>query len=98
MGKKMNLLNVIHVGKFKEYRENRRKNKSYANYLNTLANSQLEVEINILFDEHKDNQGHQDFVNKSQLILKEISSRAHYKVKEKIEDFDTVLRLVRPTP
>lgn len=96
-GDKMTILNVIHLGKFKEFRENRRMAKSYSKYLNTLASSQLEIEINILFDEFSENETAQEFITKSQLILKEISARAHSTVKNKIENLnETGLHIVRP--
>ncbi len=86
--------NVINLGDFKELKENRQTEKSYETYLSTLANSQLEVEVNYLMDEFSGDQYGKDFFSKGQMILKEIKSRAHHSVKKKIELLGDPLRLL----
>lgn len=81
----MSQLNVVDLGKFKEKREAKRSMESYTRYLKTLGNSQLEIEVNSLLEEFSHDSHGPSYFSKSQLILKEISSRADQPVKKKIE-------------
>lgn len=81
----MSNFNVISLGKFKEQREIRRNEDSYKLYLKSLGNTQLEIEVNALLEEFSGDSYGNDFFSKGQLILKEITSRAHLSVKKKIE-------------
>lgn len=81
----MRHFNVINLGKFKEEREIRRAEDSYKLYLKSLGNTQLEIEVNALLEEYSGDNYGKDFFSKGQLILKEITSRAHHSVKKKIE-------------
>jgi hypothetical protein len=76
---------VLDLGSYKEKRELRRCLDSFASYLKGLSNGQLEVEVNFLLDEFSKDDYAIDFFSRSQLLLKEISSRAHPMVKRKIE-------------
>lgn len=87
-------LNVINLGDFKELKEIKQTEKSYETYLKSLANSQLEVEVNYLLDEFSGDQYGKDFFSKGQMILQEIKSRAHQSVKRKIELLTEPLRLL----
>lgn len=88
-------LNVVDLEKWKELKEIRRSEEKYAKYLGTLANSQLEHEVNFLLDEFSGDTYGNDFFSRGKLILKEISSRTQGSVKAKIDrlNFDT-LRLI----
>jgi hypothetical protein len=81
----MSKVNVVDLGAFKELKELRRSVESFEKYLKTLSNSQLETEVNYLLDEFSSDSHGKDFFSKSQLILKEIKSRAHRFVKPKIQ-------------
>lgn len=78
-------MNVINLGEFKELKEIKRCEESYGRYLKSLANSQLEIEVNSLLEEFSGDSYGKDFFSKGQLILKEITSRAVQPVKSKIE-------------
>lgn len=81
----MSKVNVVDLGAFKELKELRRSVESFEKYLKTLNNSQLETEVNYLLDEFSHDKHGKDFFSKSQLILKEIKTRAHRFVKPKIQ-------------
>jgi hypothetical protein len=81
----MKKLNVVDLGEFKELREIRKTEHSYGLYLKTLANSQLETEINGLLEEYQTDSYGKEFFCKGKLILKEISFRSTGSVKTKIE-------------
>jgi hypothetical protein len=81
----MSNVNVVDLGAFKELRELRRSVENFEKYLKTLSNTQLETEVNFLLDEFSSDKHGKDFFSKSQLILKEIKSRAHRFVKPKIQ-------------
>jgi hypothetical protein len=86
--------NVFNLGDFKELKELKRCEESYERYLSTLANYQLEVEVNYLLDEFSSDKYDKDFFSKGKLILKEISSRATGSTQKKIEQLnDEFLRL-----
>jgi hypothetical protein len=89
------MMNVVSIGDFKELKELKRAEDAYKGYLKTLGNSQLEIEVNSLLEEFSGDLYGKDFFTKGQLILKEITSRAHTPVKLKIEKLtkDT-LRLI----
>ncbi len=80
-------MKVINLGEWKDLKEIKRTEESYQRYLSTLANSQLEVEVNSLLEEFSGDSYGKDFFSKGQLILKEITSRAQGPVKTKIEKF-----------
>ncbi len=88
-------LNVVDLEKWKEMKEIRKSEERYAKYLGTLANSQLESEVNYLLDEYSGDASGNDFFSRGKLILKEISSRTHGSVRAQIDrlNFDT-LRLI----
>lgn len=83
--------NVISLGDFKELRELRKCEESYGRYLQTLANSQLEVEVNYLLEEFSTDRHGFDFFSKGKLILQEISSRATDGMKGRIETLNEEL-------
>lgn len=88
-------MNVIDLGDFKENREIKRSEEAYRLYLKTLANSQLEGEVNHLLEEFSGDVYGKDFFNKGHLILREISSRAEPSVRAKIESMgQDTLRLI----
>lgn len=78
-------MNVVSLNEFKELQEIKRTEESYGRYLKTLANSQLETEVNVLLDEFSADQYGKDFFAKGQLILKEIAKRAEPSVRKKID-------------
>lgn len=78
-------MNVINFGDFKELKEVQRCEETYGRYLKTLANSQLEVEVNALLEEFSGDVYGKDFFSKGRLILNEISSRAAVPVRTQIE-------------
>jgi hypothetical protein len=73
--------NVIDLGKWKEMKVKQGKVEGYQNYLKSLPHSQLETEIDYLLDSYEE----ESYFLKAQLILKEITSRAHSNVRKKIE-------------
>jgi hypothetical protein len=79
------MMNVVSLNEFKELQEIKKTEESYGRYLKTLANSQLESEVNALLEEFSDDKYGKDFFTKGQLILKEISKRAEPPVRAKIE-------------
>lgn len=80
-----NKFNVIDLEDFKELKEIKRCEESYGRYLKTLANGQLETEVNFLLTEFSEDSYGKEFFSKGKLILKEISSRATGPMKSKIE-------------
>ncbi len=76
--------NVVKMGDFREMLETRRSQDSYKRYLSTLANSQLESEINFLLDEFSLDSYGQDFSSKVRLIQSELVSRADQDWKDRI--------------
>lgn len=91
----MKKLNVVDFGEFKELREIKRTEHNYGLYLKTLANSQLETEINGLLEEFQMDSYGKEFFSKGKLILKEISFRSTGSVKSKIELMtDETLKLI----
>ncbi len=85
--------NVIELGNFKDYKDARAQEKRYESYLKSLANSQLELEVNTLLDEFAEDKQDKNYFSRGQLILREIRSRAHASVRRKI-DMLTDLRLL----
>jgi hypothetical protein len=80
--------NVVMMGQFREMRETRRSQDNYKRYLSTLANSQLEGEINFLLEEFSlDTYGH-DFFYKVRLVQTELVSRADDDWKVRIENMN----------
>jgi len=80
-------MNVVSFEEFKQSQEIRKCALAYSGYLKTLANSQLEIEVNALLEEFSGDSYGNDFFAKGEMILKEISSRASNPVKLKIEKF-----------
>ncbi|MGE3611517.1 MAG: hypothetical protein AB7I27_18140 [Bacteriovoracaceae bacterium] len=80
-------LNVVDFESFKELKELRKNEMGYRSYLETLSNSQLEIEVNTLLDEFAENKYDKDFFTRGKLILKEVTSRANTATKAKIEQF-----------
>jgi hypothetical protein len=80
-------MNVVRMNDWKDLKEMKRSEESYQRYLETLANSQLEIEVNALLEEFSGDSYGKDFFTKGQLILKEITSRAHGPVRDKIQEF-----------
>jgi hypothetical protein len=77
--------NVLDLHLFKEHREVKRTEETYQRYLKSLANSQLEGEVNHLLEEFSQDSYGKEFYSKGKLILNEISSRASDPVKTKID-------------
>jgi hypothetical protein len=89
------MMSVVSMGEFKELRDLKRAEESYGRYLKTLANSQLEIEVNSLLEEFSGDLYGKDYFSKGHLILKEITARASGPVKSKIELLTTdTLRLL----
>lgn len=80
---------IVNLVEFKELKETKKNEEAYQGYLRTLANSQLEIEVNSLLEEFSGDTYGKDFFSKGQMILKEISSRASGPVKTKIEKLTT---------
>ncbi len=80
-------MKVLSINEWKDLKEIKRSEESYKRYLSTLANSQLEIEVNALLEEFSGDSYGKDFFAKGQLILKEITSRAQGSAKQKIEKF-----------
>lgn len=80
--------NVVMMGEFRESRETRRSQENYKRYLSTLANSQLETEINFLLDEFSMDSYGRDFFFKVRLIQSELVSRADDDWKVRIENLN----------
>ena len=80
--------NVLMMGQFRELRETRRSQDNYKRYLSTLANSQLESEINFLLEEFSMDTYGQDFFLKTRLVQSELVSRADEDWKARIENMN----------
>lgn len=80
----MSKLNVVDMESFKELKEKKKSLLSFEGYLKGLSNSQLEVEVNHLMDRSEETGT--EFFSRSQMVLKEITNRAHPAVKSKIEE------------
>lgn len=78
--------NVVMMGDFREMRDTRKSQDSYKKYLATLANSQLEGEINYLLDQFSLDTYGQDFFYKVRLVQSEIVLRADDDWKVRIEN------------
>lgn len=76
--------NVVMMGEFRESRELKRTQENYKRYLSTLANAQLESEINFLLDEFSLDTYGQDFFFKVRSVQNELVSRADDDWKERI--------------
>ena len=84
--------NVVMMGQFREMREIRRSQDNYKRYLSTLANIQLESEINFLLEEFSLDTYGQDFFSKVRLIQSELVSRADDDWKVRIESMNQELK------
>ncbi len=84
--------NVVMMGQFREMRETRRSQDNYKRYLSTLANSQLEGEINYLLEEFSLDSYGQDFFLKVRLVQTELVSRADEEWKVRIENMNQETR------
>ncbi len=80
--------NVVMMGQFREMRETQRSQDNYKRYLSTLANSQLESEINYLLEEFSMDTYGQDFFYKTRLVQSELVSRADDDWKVRIENMN----------
>ena len=80
--------NVLMMEQFRELRESRRAQDNYKRYLSTLANSQLESEINFLLEEFSMDTYGQDFFFKTRLVQSELVSRADEDWKVRIENMN----------
>ena len=80
--------NVLMMEQFRELRESRRSQDNYKRYLSTLANSQLESEINFLLEEFSMDTYGQDFFFKTRLVQSELVSRADEDWKVRIENMN----------
>lgn len=87
--------NVVMMGEFRESREVRQSQDNYKKHLSTLANNQLESEINFLLDQFSLDTYGQDFFLKVRLVQNELVSRADVDWKVRIEDINKeILHLV----
>ena len=84
--------NVVKLSDVREKRDARRSQENYKRYLGTLANSQLEGEINYLLDAFSNDNYGNDFSNKVHMIQTELVLRADGDWKVKIAE------LSRETP
>ena len=80
--------NVVMMGQFRELRETRRSQDNYKRYLATLANSQLEGEINFLLEEFSLDTYGQDFFFKVRQVQSELVARADDEWKIRIENIN----------
>lgn len=87
--------NVVDFEKFKNAKTQGSEAKVYELYVQSLSNSQLEVEVNNLLNIFSEDNYGDDYFTKGKLILKEISSRTHHQVRTKLEEMNAeVLRLL----
>lgn len=87
--------NVVDFEKFKNAKTHGAEAKVYELYVQSLSNSQLEVEVNNLLNIYSEDNYGDDYFTKGKLILKEISSRTHHQVRTKLEKMNAeVLRLI----
>ncbi len=80
--------NVVSMDEFCEMREARKVQENYKKYLVSLANSQLETEINYLLDEFSLDTYGKDFFSKVRLVQNELVSRADDDWKVRIEQLN----------
>lgn len=76
---------VFNLNEYKELKDIRTKDESYLDYLQTLAQSQLENEVSYFKDEISTKEFSKELRNRGKLLLKEIHKRAHSQVKAKID-------------
>lgn len=76
------------MDEFCEMREARKVQENYKKYLVSLANSQLETEINYLLDEFSLDTYGKDFFSKVRLVQNELVSRADDDWKVRIEQLN----------
>ncbi len=81
----INKWNVTSLSEFRERKELWKTHEGYQSYLRSLANSQLEVEINFLLDECSHDAYGKEIFQKGHLVLGEIASRADGEWKKRIE-------------
>lgn len=75
------LQNVVDLAAYKNLKDHKKSSECFQKYLKSLDQGQLETEVTYLMDHEKG----KDFFSKSQLIMRELSSRATGSVKNKIE-------------
>ncbi len=80
--------NVVMMGDFRDMRDMRRSQDGYKKYLATLANSQLEGEINFLLNEFSEHTYDKDFFFKVRQVQTEIVARADDDWKLRIESLN----------
>ena len=62
-------MKVVSINEWKDLKEIKRSEESYKRYLSTLANSQLEIEVNALLEEFSGDSYGKDFFAKGQLFV-----------------------------
>lgn len=91
----MDKQNVVDFSIFKNSKHHGQKAKVYEEYVQSLSNSQLEIEVNNLLNIFSEDNYGDDYFTKGKLILKEISSRTDLRVRPKLEKMNAeVLRLL----
>lgn len=87
--------NVVDLSKFKNLKIQGSQTRVYEQYVQSLSNSQLEIEVNNLLNIFSEDNYGEDYFTKGKLILKEISNRTHHQVRPKLEEMNAeVLRLL----
>lgn len=81
----MTINNITSIEELRELKELRKSQDHYEKYLGTLANSQLETEINFVLDQYSLDSSGKDFFQKVKLIQNEIVSRADADWKDSIQ-------------
>lgn len=75
--------NVVDMKAYKELVKARESKEAFEKYLKTLDQGQLDTEVTYLLDNDSKN----DLFSRGQMIMKEISNRAHKLTKKKIDKF-----------
>ncbi|MFA7613624.1 MAG: hypothetical protein WCY48_05250 [Candidatus Caldatribacteriota bacterium] len=87
--------NVVDFNQFKNTKVQGAQARVYELYVQSLSNSQLEVEVNNLLNIFSEDNYGDDYFTKGKLILKEISNRTHHQVRPKLEEMNAeVLKLL----
>lgn len=87
--------NVVDLTEFKTSKAQGAQSKVYEQYVQSLSNSQLEIEVNNLLNIFSEDNYGDDYFAKSKLILNEISNRTHHQVRPKLEKMNAeILRLL----
>lgn len=87
--------NVVDFNQFKNTKVQGTQARVYELYVQSLSNSQLEIEVNNLLNIFSEDNYGDDYFTKGKLILKEISNRTHHQVRPKLEEMNAeVLKLL----